>query len=65
MEAEAAIGQDEATMIPDPWPSDTVESMRLLERLVRTIDERGQSADYDLLAHFFFTAWPTVCAQVQ
>ena len=52
-------------MIPDPWPADTVESMRLLERLVRTIDERGQSADYDLLAHFFFTAWPTVCAQVQ
>jgi hypothetical protein len=55
----------DAAMLPEPWPSDDAESTRLLARLVHTIDERGRSADYDLLAHFFFTAWPTVCAQVQ
>ncbi len=52
-------------MLPAPWPSDGVESTQLLARLVRTIDERGKSADHDLLALFYFTAWPTECAQVQ
>jgi hypothetical protein len=65
MDAGTATGHHGAAMLPAPWPSDGVESTQLLARLVRTIDERGKSADHDLLALFYFTAWPTLSAQVQ
>ena len=52
-------------MLPAPWPSDGIESMRLMARLVRTIDDRGVRANHDLLAHFMWMAWPTIYAQVQ
>ena len=51
--------------LPDPWRAGVVESPRLLAQLLRTIDERGRQAGDDLLAHFRFTVWPTVYAQVQ
>jgi hypothetical protein len=52
-------------MLPDPWPTDATESTRLLARLVRTIEERTRRGEDDLLAHFLWTAWPTVYAQAQ
>ncbi len=50
-------------MIPDPWPTDSIESQQLLAGLKRSIDERSRRADEDLLSHFLFTSWPTVSAR--
>ena len=60
-----SIVQVPAVTLPDPWRAGVVESPPLLAQLLRTIDERGRQAGDDLLAHFRFTVWPTVYAQVQ